>query len=225
MVLTRRAPSATAPGQEEANSTLLAAEWELEELPFEGEIYLLDRHTGLVYLPPEGEDDYPEGPVGHWDGRSITFRDTSPASEMFHAIDAYLRDNRVRFKRLFEEADANGDGALDEDELAALVHKFLPAASPADLDYFKVRPRPAPRLSGGANSALLQRLGDVRCAAAPRCAANAWQGGALASGPLALRGWLVLHVTARQGGRWRCGLRLDPGLAGLTPAAYAAGDD
>ena len=60
------------------------------------------------------------------------------ASDLFGAIDRYLKDNRRRFDELFSSFDVNKNGLLDKQELTRLVKDMLGmrTLAPGDVDYF-----------------------------------------------------------------------------------------
>jgi calmodulin len=59
-----------------------------------------------------------------------------PPGDLFHALDNYLKTNRVRFADVFQEFDADSSGSLEGPEISRLVRRLLPAVSDHELRYF-----------------------------------------------------------------------------------------
>lgn len=58
--------------------------------------------------------------------------------EVFKALDRYLRDNRMRFRELFDAFGAKKKGFLTPSELRLLVKELQPSAPEGDIKYFQV---------------------------------------------------------------------------------------
>ncbi|KAG2493237.1 hypothetical protein HYH03_008653 [Edaphochlamys debaryana] len=126
----QRPPSPSAYGAGGAGG----AEMALEPYSYEGRSYLLDRRTGGVYAVTSGEQ-YPQlvGKMGP-DGR-VVMRGGNVVVDLFSNLDRYLRENKVKFKDLFDSYDTDRSGSLEIRELAQLVKQLVPGVKAADVKY------------------------------------------------------------------------------------------
>eukprot|EP00798_Chlamydomonas_sp_ICE-L_P029766 gene29766-5414_t len=109
--------------------------WNVREMFVDGTAYLLDSNTNKVYTSTES--GWPEL-VGSWDGRQVRHLKKSAASRFFQRLDQYLKENKVRFRDLFDSFDARRKGFLDVTELESLVTRLMPDVGRGDLKYFQV---------------------------------------------------------------------------------------
>jgi hypothetical protein len=58
------------------------------------------------------------------------------SGDLFHALDNYLKTNKVRFADLFQEYDTDRSGSLEGPEISRLVRKLLPQVNEHELRYF-----------------------------------------------------------------------------------------
>ncbi|GIL82053.1 hypothetical protein Vretifemale_10957 [Volvox reticuliferus] len=112
--------------------------WQLDEVEWRGEPYLLDRHTNRVYR----QDQPGVWPrlVGVYRDGTVVIQERSIASSLFETLDAYLKQHRMRCKEVFSHFDSGSKGWLAPEELGRLVEHFLPGGqvTPGDIKYFQV---------------------------------------------------------------------------------------
>ncbi|KAK3241898.1 hypothetical protein CYMTET_48379 [Cymbomonas tetramitiformis] len=110
-------------------------QWELEEMYFEGKLYLVDRTERKVYSA-SSPGDWPRLVGRLVRGNQVEL--TKPPPDLFKALDSYLRSNQKRLRDVFDEFDDDNSGALDGRELARMVKKLLPDVHAGELRYFQV---------------------------------------------------------------------------------------
>ena len=113
------------------------SEWVLEDYYYKphGRSYLLDKVTGLVYSLDEGQT-WPVLVGKLREGKIYEQKRINPG-DLFHRLDEFLKQKRVRLKDLFDSFDGNRDGELTINELAALIRQQMPEVSRAELLYFQ----------------------------------------------------------------------------------------
>jgi hypothetical protein len=113
-------------------------------LPRSRKRYLIDRQTSLLYT---------DVPVSTWptlvaqlipaSNRSrerIEPIDTAAAtSDFFLSLDAYLKNQRLRFNDLFDQYSTKRRGELGIHELKQLVKDIMPKVTDAQILFFQVR--------------------------------------------------------------------------------------
>lgn len=97
-----------------------SGEWVLEDFKYNNLSYLLDRATGYIYAEAH-ENMWPEL-VGRLENGQVTFRQHADIMQLFAALDAKLKNERVHFSDLFRRFDTNGNGQLDIEELSQVVN-------------------------------------------------------------------------------------------------------
>ncbi|KAK3275867.1 hypothetical protein CYMTET_16030 [Cymbomonas tetramitiformis] len=126
-------PSGRAPAV--ARSRSVVEEWELEETVFEGELYLVDRRRNRAYTVG-GPSDWPQL-AGRFTSRGEV-EPRTPQPDLFRALDAYLQDQQLRLRELFELFDVDGSGTLDGREVAKIVKTVLPDVRAGELRFLQV---------------------------------------------------------------------------------------
>lgn len=92
----------------------------------------IPQHTPPAELPPPVPVFMP---VGLRRGPDLKFTDRN-SGDFFTALDAFLKQHRVKLAELFHAADADKSGSLDRAELSRLVEHIMPAAA-AEQAYFQ----------------------------------------------------------------------------------------
>mmetsp|Transcript_33299 Transcript_33299/g.94346 ORF Transcript_33299/g.94346 Transcript_33299/m.94346 type:complete len:1641 (+) Transcript_33299:88-5010(+) len=113
-------------------------QWELHEIEYEGQVYLLDPKTKSVFSRPSQSTQWPH-PVGRMvstDPMEIEFRHQRQIGEDFYTqLDAYLKGERKKLKEVFNMFDADQSGALERSEMNTLVKQLVPSATATDMRY------------------------------------------------------------------------------------------
>ncbi|GLC39247.1 hypothetical protein PLESTB_001651900 [Pleodorina starrii] len=109
------------------------SDWVLDPISWEGRTYLLDRRTGAVYADTP-EDQYPEM-VGRWQDNRVVLRSRNVVVDLFANLDKYLRENKVKFRDLFNSFDSDCSGTLELGELGQLVSQLVPGVTVSELKY------------------------------------------------------------------------------------------
>lgn len=114
-----------------------SSEWVLTEHNFDGVQYLIDLQTGKAFTR-DSPDRWPRS-IGTVRNGTLVLAQPAQRRSLFAALDAYLRQERVRLRELFDSHDMDGSGSLEAYELARLVKEVMPNASKQELLYFEVR--------------------------------------------------------------------------------------
>ncbi|KAG2427358.1 hypothetical protein HXX76_012552 [Chlamydomonas incerta] len=111
--------------------------WQLEEVSWRGQPYLIDRHTNRVYQEAQA-GGWPRL-VGVYRNGEVVIQDRAMAQALFETLDTYLKQNRMKCQEVFAHFDKGAKGYLEPAELGQLVQHFLPnQVSAGDVKYFQV---------------------------------------------------------------------------------------
>ena len=68
----------------------------------------------------------------------LVLRGRNVVVELFSNLDRYLKEQRVKFKDLFDSLDTDRSGTLEIRELAQLVKQLVPGVTVPDVKYIMV---------------------------------------------------------------------------------------
>ncbi|GIL68702.1 hypothetical protein Vafri_21956 [Volvox africanus] len=129
----RRSLASPSAGMYDAPTT-----WRLEEYRWGDREVLLDPTSRVLYSRPRWDGDWPQ-PLGRLTvgpgGREVVAPVRPDAFSFFKRLDAFLKENRVRLRQLFDAADTDRSGALDSREMGRLVKRVMPEATSPQMSY------------------------------------------------------------------------------------------
>ncbi|KAG1672779.1 hypothetical protein FOA52_002767 [Chlamydomonas sp. UWO 241] len=107
-------------------------DWILEEHVINNEVFLLDRKSGKLFTNP-GQGTYPRA-VGMRTGLEVKMGTQSKMQRFLDTLDHFMQTNTDKLSEAFNEFDLDGSGFLDRRELARMIEKLMPDATPRDVE-------------------------------------------------------------------------------------------
>lgn len=114
-----------------------ASEWYLEDIFLNGQSYLIDRHTLRVYIPTTGPEQWPQL-IGKLQGGRLAMFERTQEQRFLEGLDSYLKSQQSRLKDTFDTFDRDRRGALNRNDVAAMLRVLMPDASAGDVQYFRM---------------------------------------------------------------------------------------
>ena len=112
--------------------------WELEEITIQGQTgrFLLERRTGRILA--SDRDGRPPRSVGVLVNGEVKMS-SQTGRDFFEELDAYLKRERMQLRTVFDSSDLDRSGALDRNELNAMLRRVMPGASKGDVKYLEAQ--------------------------------------------------------------------------------------